>query len=265
MSGPPTGHDLLDLGGRVAVVTGAGQNVGRAIALRLAEHGAGAVVVNDLMQDRADAVAAEIETLGVKAIAVVADVGRHDDVQRMAEDVRNRVGVPAILVNNAGVPPDMPGGGREFAATEPSSWEPWIRVNLYGTMLCTRAFVPGMLDAGWGRVVSIISDAGRVGEPRMAAYAAAKAGIAGFTRAVAKEVGGRGITANCVALGGMRTVAMEQFLTPELEQRMLKRYVVKRLGTPADAANAVVFLASGAAEWVTGQVLPVNGGYSFAQ
>lgn len=258
-------EDLLDLGGRVAVVTGAGQNVGRMIALRIAEHGASAVAVNDLYPDRAEAVVEEIKGLGVKAIAVPADVGDYDQVRGIADRVTEELGAPSVLVNNAGVPPDMPGSGTSFTDTDPKTWDPWVRVNLYGTMHCTHALLAGMVDAGWGRVISIISDAGRVGEPRMAAYGAAKAAIAGFTRGIAKEVGRNGVTVNCVALGGIKTPQMAELMTDEMEKKVLKQYQVKRLGQPEDVAAAALFLASASAEWITGQVLPVNGGYSFAQ
>lgn len=257
-------EDLLDLGGHVAVVTGAGQNVGRMIAIRMAEHGA-ALAVNDLYPDRAEAVAGEIEGLGARTIAVPADVGDYEGVQAMAESVNDGLGTPTILVNNAGIPPDMPGSAMNFADTDPKTWDPWVRVNLYGSMHCTHAFLPGMVEASWGRVISIISDAGRTGEPRMAAYGAAKAAIAGFTRGIAKEVGRNGVTANCIALGGIKTPQMAELMTEEMEEKVLKQYQVKRLGRPEDVAAAALFLASSSAEWITGQVLPVNGGYSSAQ
>jgi NAD(P)-dependent dehydrogenase (short-subunit alcohol dehydrogenase family) len=140
-------------------------------------------------------------------------------------------------------------------------------VNLYGVLHCARAVVPGMVEAGWGRVITIISDSGRTGDKLMAAYSAAKAGAAGFTRALALEVGRHGITANCIALGTMRTPLTEDFWSRPDEpaaKALLQQYVVRRPGAPEDVTPLVVLLASPAASWITGQTYPVNGGYSFA-
>jgi NAD(P)-dependent dehydrogenase (short-subunit alcohol dehydrogenase family) len=172
-----------------------------------------------------------------------------------------------ILVNNAGNAGRAATMGREDLATlvqtEPDDWEGFIRVNLYGVMYAVRAALPAMIDAQWGRVVTVISDTARVGETHMAAYSAAKAGAAGFCRSVAREVGRYGITVNCVALGTMNT----QGILPDEDQAMgpiLKKYVVRRRGLPSDIAAMVTFLASPQAEWITGQTYPVNGGYSFS-
>jgi 3-oxoacyl-[acyl-carrier protein] reductase len=152
---------------------------------------------------------------------------------------------------------------RTLVDTEPDDWEGFIRVNMYGVMYAVRAALPGMIEAGWGRVVTVISDAARVGETHMPAYAAAKAAAAGFSRAVAREVGRHGITVNCVSLGTMNT----QGIPPEEDEiaaQMVKRYAIRRRGLPRDIAAMVTFLASPQAEWITGQTYPVNGGYSFA-
>jgi 3-oxoacyl-[acyl-carrier protein] reductase len=172
-----------------------------------------------------------------------------------------------ILVNNAGNAGRATTMGREdlrtLVDTEPDDWEGFIRVNMYGVMYAVRAALPGMIEAGWGRVVTVISDAARVGETHMPAYAAAKAAAAGFSRAVAREVGRHGITVNCVSLGTMNT----QGIPPEQDEiaaQMVKRYAIRRRGLPRDIASMVTFLASPQAEWITGQTYPVNGGYSFA-
>jgi 3-oxoacyl-[acyl-carrier protein] reductase len=177
-----------------------------------------------------------------------------------------------ILVNNAGNAGMTGALSRAdfgpFAETTPTDWDRFLRVNLYGVMHMVRAVLPGMTDCGYGRIVTVISDAGRVGEPMMAAYSAAKAGAAGFMRAVAREVGRDGITVNCVSLGTIdATGERSRPSTPEQAaalERTLSRYVVRRIGSPEDGAGIVVFLTGPDASWITGQTYPVNGGYSFA-
>jgi 3-oxoacyl-[acyl-carrier protein] reductase len=254
--------------GRRALVTGAGQGVGRAIALRLAEAGA-EVMVNDLTADRADAVVAEITAAAGSAVTAAFNVTDWHAVQAWAAS-SPRVD---IVVNNAGNAGRAAALTRDdfapFAETEPPEWEPFLRVNLYGVMYVARAVLPGMVGGRYGRIVTVISDAGRVGEPMMAAYSAAKAGAAGFMRAVAREVGRHGITANCVSLGtidateghGAGLASPEQ---TEAAQRTLSRYVIRRPGRPDDAAPLVALLTGPEAGWITGQTYPVNGGYSFA-
>jgi 3-oxoacyl-[acyl-carrier protein] reductase len=251
-----------DLSGRRALVTGAGQGVGRGIAVALGAAGAH-VVVNDLVDDRARVVADEIAAGGGAASTAAFDVTDHGAV-RAAVD---RAGPIDVLVNNAGNAGAAGVGTRKpFAETEPDEWEPFLQVNLYGVLHCARAVLPGMVERGWGRVITIVSDSGRTGDQLMAPYAAAKAGAAGFTRALALEGGRHGITANCIALGTMRTPLTEAFWAApnEAADALLQRYVVRRPGRPDDVAPLVVLLAGDAGEWITGQTYPVNGGFSFA-
>jgi NAD(P)-dependent dehydrogenase (short-subunit alcohol dehydrogenase family) len=255
----------IDLEGRLALVTGAGQGVGRAIALALASAGA-EVAVNDFVPDRAEAVAREIRAGGGAAEPAPFDVVDFDGVMAAVE----RIGDVGILVNNAGNAGPEGFNFGPFAQTQPSDWSRYFGVNLFGVMHCTRAVLPGMIDRRDGRVVTIISDAARWGEPYMGAYAAAKAGAAGFSRSVAREVGRYGVTANCVALGtiGPSEEPAEGEVGPEEADRlhkMLRSYIIRRRGRPEDVSGLVTFLASPLASWITGQTYPVNGGYTVNQ
>ena len=150
-----------------------------------------------------------------------------------------------------------------FAETDPADWPRYFNVNLFGTMHCTRAALPGMIDKSWGRVVTIVSDAARFGDARLAPYAAAKAGAAGFCRVIAREVGRYNITVNCISLGTMDT-PLTANADPERLKETLKPYVIRRRGLPEDVAGLATFLASPLAEWITGQTYPLNGGYTFS-
>lgn len=246
------------LAGQVALVTGAGRGVGAGIARALAHAGA-AVAINDIVMPSAASVARDIVDRGGVAAAVVADVSDARDVGEMVATVEDSLGAISILVNNAGVP----AGGLQFGPfveSDPEHWNRLIAVNVIGAMNCSRAVLPGMVAASRGRVVSIVSEAGRVGEPNLAAYSGAKSAVIGFNRALAKEVGRHGVTCNCVSLGW--TVDNGDEPDPSLVDRALQRYAVPRLGTPADAAAALLWLASPEAGWVTGQTVGVSGGYA---
>jgi NAD(P)-dependent dehydrogenase (short-subunit alcohol dehydrogenase family) len=252
----------FDLAGRRALVTGSGQGVGRAIALSLA--GAGAeVLVNDVRDERAREVVEEIAAAGGAAARAVFDV---TDFAAVCSAVDTNGGVD-ILVNNAGnAGTSSQFGLVRFVDTEPADWQPFLQVNLYGVMHCTRAALPRMIERRWGRVITIVSDAGRVGGARLAAYSAAKAGAAALTRSVALENGRHGITANNVSLGTMGALGAEGASDepdPHLES-LLRSYAVRRVGSPADVAPLVLLLASEHGAWITGQTYPVNGGFSFA-
>lgn len=261
---------LLDLMGQVALVTGAGRGAGQAIALALARHNAGGIAVNDADADRAAATVAQIAQLGVPAIAVPADVGDHAAVCAAVTSAASALGPVTLLVNNAGnAGPDAAIDlSPPFWETDPGEWDRYFRTNLQGVMNCCHVAIPGMLAAGRGRIVTIVSDAGRVGEARLAAYAAAKAGAAGFVRAIAREVGRFGITCNAIALSTLEPQlepdAKTAFLASDAARAITARYAIRRLGRPDDVAAMVLFLCSDAASWITGQTYPVNGGYSFA-
>lgn len=259
----------MDLGikDKIAVVTGAGRGMGRAIAIRLANEGC-RVVINDIDSNNAEKVVSEIREIGRNSMSVQADVSKQDEVEEMFSKIYADMKRVDILVNNAGV-----GGGVPFPESKREDWDRAISICLYGTIFCSRAVVQGMIDQRWGRVVSIMSDAGRVGEPNLTHYSAAKAGVLGFTKALAKEVGRHGITANCVSAGATRTdnilARNQQYIEKygqeafeERQRKILKRYAVKRMGEPEDIACAVAFLASDMSGYITGQCLSISGGYS---
>lgn len=259
-------QNILSLEGRVALITGAGQGVGRQTALHFAEHGCGTVIVNDFVLERAEAVAAEVEALGARAIALAGDVCDFDAMLAAVERAQKAAGGLHILVNNAGNagPGGAPDSFPQFWETGPEDWNRWLGTNLQGVLVMCRAALPHIIQGGHGgSVINIISDAGRVGEPHLAVYSAAKAGAAGFSRALAKAVGGHNIRVNSVALASINTPGVQSMLADTAAvQRMLRQYIVRRVGEPADAANMILFLASTASSWITGQTYAVNGGYS---
>lgn len=259
---------ILDLTGKVALITGAGQGVGRQIALHYAAHGADGVAVNDFFDDRSRAVAEEIVALGGRAVAVPGDVTDLDAVKRMKREAEEAFGHVDIVVNNAGNAGAMPDpeARKPFWETGPNAWNSFIGVNFYGVINCASAFIPPMIQRGSGRIITIISDAGRTGEAGLEIYSAAKAGAAGFTRAIARSLGRHQITANCIAIAATMTPPIEARLKadPERLKKMMEKYVIRRPGQPQDIANMALYLASSAADWITGQTYPVNGGFSFA-
>lgn len=259
--------DLFDLKGRIAMVTGAGQSIGRGIALAFAEAGAGGIVVNDFHADRAEAVVAEIEARGVKARAMIADVGDLEQVRAGIAQAEAALGPIAILVNNAGnggpdgFPREMP----LFWETDPARWHRFLHVNLFGVMNCCHALLPGMTARGYGRIATIISDAARTLEPRQADYAAAKAGAAGFMRGIAADAARYGVTANSIAIASMRVpmpdAEWQAFLALDRTRTQLARYAIRRYGLPEDIAGTALLLCSDAGAWITGQTYAVDGGY----
>ena len=261
----------MDLGitGRVAFVTGAGRGIGAEICQTLAAEGV-RIAVNDLFQERADESAEIIRKSGGQAIGVAADVTDLAAVQAAVARAIAEFGAVDILVNNAGIPAvtaqdAIPSQGGFFQGTDREQWDRTMGLITYGVLNSARAVIEGMQERRWGRIISIISDAGRVGESRLTAYSMAKAGVIGFSKALAKESGRHSITVNCVSPATTETDATREWIQEQGEQIMRAYPLAKglgRLGRPSDIANAVAFLASARSEWITGQVLSVNGGYS---
>lgn len=260
-------RSLLSVDGRVALVTGAGQGVGRQVALHLADHGA-LVAINDFFPDRARGVVEEILLQGGKAVAVAADVSDYSAVEAMIDGLTVDHGGVDILVNNAGGQGPHPAVVNDvmkpFWETTPADWERTLAPNFYGVLNCTRHVLKGMVARRRGAIVTVISEAGRYGDARLEAYAGSKAGAAGIMRSVARGTGRYGVRANCVAIALTRTDAtVELFADKEGMEKTMSLYPLRRVGEPTDVANAVLFLASDAAAFVTGQVLGVNGGFHF--
>jgi NAD(P)-dependent dehydrogenase (short-subunit alcohol dehydrogenase family) len=266
----------LDLKGKVALVTGAGQGVGRCIARTLAQEGA-RVVVNDLVAERAEGVVGEISAAGGSALAQVCSVIDGEAVRAMVGAVEAKWGSVEILVNNAGVLPERRSGEvglPNFVGSSPSHWHKFVDLNFFGVLNCVDAVGKAMIAAKRGKIVTIVSDAGRAGEARLAVYSGAKAAAIGFTKALAKELGKSRINVNCVSLSAVAHEApMADFLrldataeTNETLAKILRQYPIGeglgRLTHPQDAANAVAFLVSDRSVYITGQTLSVNGGYA---
>ncbi len=245
----------MDLSNKVAIVTGSARGIGRAIALKLAEVGAD-IVVNDIVAaaDSLESVAEEIRSLGRQALAVTADVSSPEDVARLVETAASNFGRIDILVNNAGVTRDQ-----IILRMSDEDWDTVLNIDLKSAFLCTRAVLRHMLRQRWGRIVSIASVVGIIGNAGQANYASAKAGVIGLTKSIAKEVGSRGITANAIAPGFIETRMTEQ-LDEKQRQALLEHIPLGSIGTPRDVAEAVAFLASEEARYITGQVLNVDGG-----
>lgn len=245
---------MFELDGRVALVTGAGQNVGAGIAEMLAAQGA-AVAVNDYVLERAEAIAERIRTNGGSAIAVAFDVTDYDAVAAGIANAVDALGPIDILVNNAGN-----GGAHgmvptQFCDSDPASWRGPIDVNLYGVMNCSHIVINPMRDRGWGRIITIASGAGLTGlNIGVSPYAGGKGGAIGFMRHLAVENARVGVTANTLAIG-----LIEQ-KDRSVTESMARQIPVGRTGVPADIASAVVWLAAPESEWVTGQTIQINGG-----
>lgn len=249
---------------RRALVTGGASGIGRGIALALGAAGH-PVVVADLNADGAEATATEIRDAGGAAVAVVIDVTDSASVKAGIATVEADGGPIEVVVNNAGWDDFMP-----FTATDEDFWLKIVNLNYLGALRVTHAVLPGMIERKWGRVINIGSDAGRVGSSLEAVYSGAKGGIIAFTKTLAREVATEGVTANTVCPGPTDTPALRKFATGSGQDAdkviggMARAVPMKRLGTPEDVAGAIVFIASDAASFITGQTLSVSGGLTMA-
>ncbi|MRR58804.1 MAG: 3-oxoacyl-[acyl-carrier-protein] reductase [Deltaproteobacteria bacterium] len=243
----------MSLTGKKALVTGASRGIGRAVALKLAREGAD-VIVTATSLERAKKTADEISLLGRKAIPFKVDVGVTSEVEALFQMVTAEFGSLDILVNNAGITRDG-----LLMRMKDEEWDAVIDINLKGTFACTREAIKMMAKAKSGRIVNISSVVGEMGNAGQANYCASKAGLIGFTKAVAREYAKRNITVNAVAPGFIET-DMTGVLSDSVRDELLKQIPVNRFGTPDDIANAVFFLVSDMGSYVTGQVLSVNGG-----
>jgi len=243
----------MSLSGRVALVTGASQGIGRTCALRLAKEGA-TVVVAARNQDKLNELASEITAAGGRAAPLVLDVGDEEQIKSTVKAVIAQFGKIDILVNNAGITRDQ-----LVMRMKRADWDAVLQTNLTSAYLCIQQVIGSMLKQRWGRIINITSVFGQTGQAGQANYAASKAGLIGLTMAIAREVGSRSITCNAVAPGFIAT-AMTAGLGDEFKQAAVKQIPLGRVGSPEEVAGAVAFLASDDAAYITGHVLSVNGG-----
>ena len=261
----------LNLTNKSVIVTGGGSNIGRAIGLAFAREGAH-LTVAEIDAGQGEKVVAEAQKQGAASATVVpTDVTKWESVHAMVKEVEGRLGRVDVLVNNVGWTYD-----RLFVEKERAEWEKEIQLNLWGMINCTRAVLDGMIARKAGAIVSLGSDAGRMGEFREGVYGACKAGVIALSKSIAREVGRHGIRLNVVCPGmtipasdddiGERSMwqadTNRAFSTPDMQARIAKAYPLRRIGKPEDVAPAIVFLASDAASFITGQTLSVSGGYT---
>ncbi len=245
---------MINLSGKIALVTGSTRGIGKATAQRLAEAGA-SVVVTGRSEDRAGEVAEEIaQSTGAKTFAVGLDIGSRESIEGAIRRINEEMGNVDILVNNAGVNRDT-----LFVRMKYEDWDEIIRVNLTGTFLVTQLVVKGMLKKRWGRIINMSSVVAFIGNVGQANYSSAKAGLVGFTKTLAKELAPRNITVNAIAPGFIET-DMTENLPEEIKQGFLSQIPMNRFGKAEDVANVVLFLASELSGYITGEVIHVNGG-----
>lgn len=244
----------MSLAGKNALVTGASRGIGRAIAVELAKNGANVAITYVNSKDKAEEVVNEIKGYGVKAIAVKADVSKEEEVLNMVKIVKESIGSIDILVNNAGINRD-----NLLMRMSTEDWDKVIDTNLKGTYLCSKALIRDMIKKKSGKIINIASVAGVAGNFGQTNYSASKAGVIGFTKSLAKEVASRGINVNAIAPGLIET-DMTLALKEDIRDSLVKNIPMGRLGTVQDIANIVIFLASEKSNYITGQVINVDGG-----
>ena len=243
--------------GKVAIVTGGGQGIGKGIALYLAKLGANVAIV-ELNMDTAGEVVKEIQGMGRKAIAVHTDVADFEQTKKMADQVIKELGGIDVLVNNAGyVIPEQ----SLFINEDVPYWQKVISVCYNGVIYCSRSVLDHMIEKKYGKIVSIASDAGRVGQQGQAVYSGAKGAVIAFSKALAREVARYSINVNCVSPGATWGPGMET-MPKEMQEKIAKSYLFRRLAQPEDHANAVAFLASDESNYITGQTISVSSGYT---
>jgi len=242
----------MNLEGQTALITGAGRGIGKTIALKLAECGAD-IVLADMNPEVAE-VLLEVESLGRKCLTFEADVTDFDAIDAMVKKIIEELGSIHILVNNAGITQD-----NLFMRMKPEQWSKVIDVNLNGVFNVTKAVIRPMVKQRMGKIINISSVVGFTGNPGQVNYSSTKSALVGFTKSLAREVGARGVTVNAVAPGFIDT-AMTQALNESQQEAILHQIPLGRMGGPADIANAVAFLASEDASYITGTILHVNGG-----
>lgn len=244
----------MDLSGKVALVTGGSRGIGREIAIELARHGASVAISYVNNEEKAVEVVKEIQKFSVKGMCIKAEVSKEEEVKKLVDAIKDELGTIDILVNNAGINRDT-----LLIRMNTQEWDQVIDTNLKGTYLCTRLVAKDMIKKRYGKIINIASVAGVAGNYGQANYSASKAGVIGFTKAVAKELASRGINVNAVAPGLIET-DMTQALKEEVKETLIKSVPMGRLGSPKDVANLVVFLASDKSDYITGQTINIDGG-----
>jgi len=245
---------MFNLSGHVALVTGGSRGIGREISRQLAKHGAAVAINYHTSEEQAHSIRKEIEEAGGRALVVQGDVRKPDDCERMVQEAVDGLGNLDILVNNAGFNRDT-----LILRMSLQDWDEVMELNLRAVFLCTKAALRPMMKSRWGRIINIGSVSGLAGNAGQANYAAAKSGLIGFTRAVAREMGSRNVTANLV-MPGLIITELTKDIRKEIVEGVKQRLLIDRMGKAEDVAACVVYLASEGGSYVTGQILSVDGG-----